>query len=84
MERGIDEECGICFNVSPDFTALVCCSQQVCTRCYAKILATNPRCPYCQTALPMPPDRTHFAVHVLALLCLLYVTTAIVCLQICI
>lgn len=80
----MNAECGICFNAAFNYAALACCSQKVCRQCYAKILLTNPRCPYCQTALPMPPDRTHFAVHVLALLCLLYVTTAIVCLQICI
>ena len=58
MDRTTEaDECGICFDGLVDAVPLVCCSQRVCKRCYVKILAAHPHCPYCAARLPVPRPR---------------------------
>ena len=55
MDRTTEaDECGICFDGLADPVPLRCCAQRVCKRCYVKILATKPNCPYCAARLPVP------------------------------
>ena len=51
-----DKECEICsetFNLNK-FIQLPNCQHDLCTACYQKILASNPKCPFCQTFFGKP------------------------------
>ena len=55
-EAKSDKECEICndnFDLK-NFTKFPNCQHEICTVCYQKILASNPKCPFCQIYFGKP------------------------------